>query len=164
LEAKVKKGISLIETLVVVAVLAIVGVLVTSSISLSLQGTKKSTAMVHARENLDYSLRIIERQIRGASSTPTCTGSTAVNYLDQDGKPGLFKCFSGSDSYVASGSANVRLTTNDVKVTACSFTCTPGSGSTPPSVTINLTVQDASATGIEGAAVSASTQINLMNY
>ena len=157
-----KKGISLIETLVVVAVLAIVGVLVTQSIALSLQGTQKSASQVHARENLNYALGIIERQIRNADSiTSNCSGNfvTEVDYKDQNGTPTSFSC--PGDGTIASGSAT--LTSSTVQVTNCSFKCTTSSNGNQ-SVSINLTVQDASATGIEGAVVSASTQINLMNY
>jgi len=163
---KNQKGISLIEILVVVAMFATIGVLVTRTIILSLQGTQKSASTFHARENLDYAMSVIERQIRNADSIDTssipCDGSshTEIDYKDQNGLPGSFSCPPG-DGTIASGSA--VLTSSTVQVTNCSFTCSTSSSGNQ-SVSIDLTIQDASATGIEGAQVSASTQIDLMNY
>jgi prepilin-type N-terminal cleavage/methylation domain-containing protein len=162
---KSQKGISLIEILVVVSIFALVGVLVTRSLTLTLQGTQKSTSLVHARENLDYSISVIERQIRAAESISDCTNSNtnAISYVDQSGIPSSFSCVNTglSNSYVASGSA--RLTSDTVKITGCSFICTV-SGSGPSAITIGLTMQDAATTGIGGAGVSASTKIYLRNY
>lgn len=168
------QGFSLLEILVVVTIFAILGILVTQSVILTLQGSKKSESLVHARENLDYSLSIIERQIRGASSitsqcsTPPATPSpaTEIDYLDQDGVQSSFTCVDtgSNDSYIASGSASTRLTSDAVKITECSFTCTASSGSNPPVVAINLTVQDASASVTQKSSVSASTQIYLRTY
>ena len=166
LKVKSEYGMSLIEILVVMTIFAVLGILVTQSIVLTLQGSKKSESMVRARENLDYSLSIIERQIRSASSVTPCTGLpvTAINYLDQSGQTGSFSCqqMGSNNSYIASGSAH--LTSDAVKVTSCKFTCTAGTMTTPTLVTVDLALKEASASGIQSASVSASTQIYLMNY
>ena len=164
-----QRGISLIEILVVVAIFAFVGTLVTRSIILVLQGTNKSTSVVNARENLDYVMGIVERQIRNANSIADCSNSNTntISYLDQNGVASYFSCVypngpsDPTGSYIASGSAS--LTDNTVKITSCSFTCST-SGSKPPVISISLTLKDASNTVSEGGDVSASTQIDLMNY
>jgi prepilin-type N-terminal cleavage/methylation domain-containing protein len=160
------RGMSLIEILVVVTIFAVLGILITQSIVLTLQGSRKSESMVRARENLDYSLSIIEREIRGAGSVTPCTGSavTTINYLDQSGNPSSFSCVNtgGDNSYIASGSA--RLTTDAVKVSSCSFVCTAGNMTTPPLITVNVALKEASASGIQSANVTATTQIYLRNY
>jgi prepilin-type N-terminal cleavage/methylation domain-containing protein len=165
---KTNSGMSLLEILVVVAIFAVLGIIVTRSVILTLQGTKKTESLVRARENLDYSLNIIERGIRNASAITQCpnTDQTVINFLDQDGSPASFSCINpGSDSsYLASGSADIRLTTDSVKILSCSFACTPAGGANPPVVAIDLSVQDASASGIPGSVVTASTQIYLRNY
>jgi prepilin-type N-terminal cleavage/methylation domain-containing protein len=165
-----QSGISLIEMLVVIAIFAFVGTIVTRAIVLTLQGTQKSTSIVSARENLDYAMGIIERQIRNANSiTSDCFGnpSTEIDYVDQDGSPGSFSCQgTGSiGSYIASGSATPAnsLTNSSVEITGCSFTCS-ATGTTPPVVSISLTVQNAATSGIGGGDVSSSTQIDLRNY
>jgi len=161
-----ERGISLLEILVVVSIFAVLGILITRSIILTLQGSQKSTSLVHARENLDYSLSIIERQIRGASSVIQCPNpdSKIIYYEDQSGKTSSFSCYQTgqNNSYIASGSA--RLTSDSVKVTTCSFACTLSPGSKQPVVAIDLAIEDASASGIQNANVSASTQIYLRNY
>lgn len=159
---------SLIEILVVVTIFAVLGILVTQSVILTLQGSKKSESLVHVRENLNYSLSIIERQIRNAGSVTPCPNSDTkiINYFDQNGVLGLFSCVNtgSNNSYIASGSAGLRLTSDTVKITACSFVCTLRNGDNPSLVTINLTLKDAAASGIQSAEVSASTQIYLRNY
>ena len=136
-----EKGMSLLEILVVISIFAILGILVTQSVVLTLQGSKKSESMVRARENLDYSLSIIERQVRGASSVSPCTGLavSTISYLDQNGQQGSFSCVNtgAANSYIASGSANLRLTTDAVKVTSCSFVCSPATANNPDFYTKN---------------------------
>jgi prepilin-type N-terminal cleavage/methylation domain-containing protein len=161
------RGMSLLEVMVVITIFAVLGILVTQSIALTLQGSKKSESIVRARENLDYSLSIIERQIRSAGSITPCSDSdtTTIGYLDQNGKSGSFSCggsIGSNGSYIASGSAH--LTNDAVRVMSCVFHCYPGVSSNPPYVTIDLTLQEASASGIQSANVSASTQIYLRNY
>lgn len=158
------KGISFIEILVVIAVFAILGVLATRAILLTLRGSRKSESVVKVRENVNYALAVIERQLRNAESidTTTCTGGR-VDYKNQDGIGSSFVCTNiGAGGYIASGSA--RLTSTDVAVTLCSFSCSPASGDVLPSVTVNVTAQDAVATGVESAQVSSSTQIFLRTY
>lgn len=170
---KGERGMSLMEVLVVITIFAVLGILVTQSVVLTLQGSRKSESIVKARENLDYSLSIIERQIRSASSvysdssyTAPCpnTNPRAIYYLDQNGSRGSFSCVNtGADnSYIASGSA--RLTNDAVKVTSCSFVCTPGTATNPPLITVDVALKEAWASGVQSANVSATTQIYLRNY
>lgn len=167
MKKKTSVGFSLIEIMVVITIFAVLGIMVTSSIILTLAGTKKSEALIRVRDNLNYSLAVIERNVRNANSIPVCndTGSNIINYLDQSGNPASFSCLTqGSDSYIASGSS--RLTSNTIKIVDCSnvFKCTPSLSNTPPKVTIDLTVQDASNSGVQKSEVTAQTQIYLRNY
>ena len=157
-------GISLLEVLVVMTIFAVLGILVTQSIILTLQGSKKSESIVKARENLDYSLNIIERQIRNASSIISCPDQHTINYQDQKGLPTSFSCQQTGtpDSYIASGSSH--LTGNAVRVAACSFTCIEETTANPALVKVDLTLREASSSGVQSANVSASTQIYLRNY
>lgn len=166
LKNNVIKGLSLIEVLVVIIIFAVLGVLVTQSVILTLHGSQKSESIIRARENLDYSLNIIERQLRNANGVTSCDNinTSIINYLDQNGVISSFSCVNtgGANSYIASGSA--ILTSNTVKINVCSFTCTPASMNTPALVKVELSIQDALLTGIRSASVSASTQIYLRNY
>ena len=142
------KGISLIETLIVIGVFAVLGILSTSAVLLSLKGSNKGESQIKIRENLDYAVSVIERQLINASSVTSCT-STSVLYQDSLGAGGSFSC---TGDYIASGSA--RLTSDEISVSACSFSCTAGTASNPPKVAID----------VQAGNVSISTEINLRTY
>ncbi len=161
-----EQGVSLLEILVVVTIFAILGIMTTQAVLLTIGGSKKSESLIKVRENLSNSMGIIERQIRNADSIPECPNptDTRLDYLDQSGSSASFSCsnLGTDDGYVASGSA--RLTSNLIKITYCNFVCTPGTSANPPSVTVNLNAEDVGLGGSHGAKVSTSTQIFLRNY
>ena len=153
------KGMSLIEILIAVTIFAVLGIITTSAIALTLKGSKKSESSLKVRENIGYSLSVIERQLRNADSISACN-STSVNYLDSLGNSASFSCIG---NYIASGSAMIRLTSDEIAVTSCSFTCELG-GSTSPSVSVSLEACDAQSTGIDGASITISTKVFLRTY
>lgn len=161
-------GLSLIEILVVVTIFAILGIITTRAVFLTLQGSKKSESLVHVRENLDYSMGVIERQLRNANSVDVCSNPNEIDYTDSDGNPGSFSCvgIGTLDSYIASGSGQLtqRLTSNTIGITSCSFSCTTGISTNPTAVSIDITAQDASAVGIQSATVNSTTQVSLRSY
>lgn len=162
----VHKGLSLLEILVVITVFAILAILTTNAVFLTLRGARKSESIARVRENLDYSLAVIERNIRNAESIVECPNpdTSIISYLDEDGVSASFSCLIGSEAegYIASGSG--RLTSSEIDVTSCSFVCEEGTGNAPPVVTISFEAQDADAAGVEGAAVTISTKIYLRTY
>ena len=160
-----QKGISLLEILVVIAVFSILGILTSRAVLMTIRGTKKSDSLIKVRGNLDYSMAVIERQLRNASSVSPCpnTNPLILDYLDGEGTATSFSCQNvGTEGYIASGSA--RLTSNEIKVTACSFTCNQLSPGLPPAISINLVGEDVSSSGIEGAKVTINSQILLRTY
>lgn len=160
------KGISFIEILVVVAVFAVLGILVSRITILTLRGSNKSDAVVKVRENIDYAIAIMERNIRNADKVEPCPNSdqTRIDYIADVGGATSFSCvgMGTENSYIASGSA--RLTGTDVKINSCSFSCAPQEGGIPPSVVINLEVQDNKAAGVDSAKVTTSSKILLRSY
>jgi type II secretory pathway pseudopilin PulG len=163
---QIENGISLLEILVVVAIFAILGIIVTRAVVLTLSGSKKSGSLVKVRENVSYSLDIIERQLRNADSIVACPNPdpSIINYIDQFGNAASFSCINtGMDnSYIASGSSS--LTDSSVKLASCSLICAPGVSGTPDSISIAIVAQDASGTSAQTTQVSASTKINLRTY
>lgn len=163
-----KRGISLIEILIVITIFAVLGILATRGVLLTLRGTRKSESLGKVRENINYALAVIERQIRNAGSVSPCpnTNPLVLNYADGNGASTSFSCVNvgPTGGYIASGSA--RLTSTDVSVTSCSFSCapTPLGSTTLPSVTIDVTAQNPGASSIETAQVSATTTIFLRTY
>ncbi len=160
-----ENGVSLIEILVVVTIFAVLGILATRAVLLTLRGTNRSTATVKVRENLNYALAVMERQLRNAQNVSPCPNvdTTTLNYTDVDGNTSSFSCQSiGPSGYVASGSA--RLTSSDVGITCCSIVCAAGTGGGLDSVNISLVAKDVKNVGSESAQATANTQIFLRTY
>lgn len=162
-----RKGISLFETIIVVAIFATVAVLTTRSTFLTLRGSKKSDSQIKVKENIEYALNIVERQIRNAELiSSTCDGSSLgrLDYIDAAGISTFFSCedIGEASGYLASGSA--RLTSDEINITSCSFVCTPQTGSVPTDIVLNLTADETNASALESGGVTTSTKILLRNY
>lgn len=167
------KGLSLIEILIVITIFAVIGLLSTRSIFLTIRGAKKSDSLVRVRENVNYSLSVIERQLRNSESVTCPNASTStLNYISLEGTAAAFSCITaGTDKYIASGSATLiggpvvygRLTSGDITVTSCEFTCTVGVNA-PPSVKVAIEAVDNESTGVEKGVVSIQTEIVVRNY
>ena len=158
-----KNGFTLIETLAAVVIFAAIGILSTRVIMLSVQGSKKGSSSVTVRENLNYSLSVIERLLRNANKITSCISSPpTITYLDGKDVSTTFTCVTlGSDKYIASGSA--RLTSSEVVITSCDIVC--DLTSVPPSVTIDVTAKDAGTLSTkESAQISISSKILLRTY
>lgn len=170
---KNNKAFSLIEMLVAISIFAVIGVLVTTSMALTLRSSKKSDSLVRVRESLNYSLASLERQIRNSERiTSTCaitgTVSSSITYVSLEGISTQFDCISpGVSGYIASGSGALakRLTPDDISVTACSFTCTKAVNS-PAIIKVNVTAKDKNTTGTETEKGSVSTTMEIItrNY
>lgn len=163
---KESKGFSLIETLIAIAIFAILGVMISTSLVLTIQSSKKSESLVTLRENLNYSMNVIERNLRNAGSISDCTNSdtSKITYIDQYGNNSVFSCKTASgNSYLASGSANTRLTSPFINITDCSFTCAQASLTDPATVTINISAQSATGSGSLSSQVTSTTVVYLRN-
>jgi prepilin-type N-terminal cleavage/methylation domain-containing protein len=164
MKARAQKGISMIEVLVVILVFSVISILGTQSILLSLRGSKRSESTIGVRENINYALAVMERQLHNAESV-SCDSSTRIVY--DDGTPPLdeFICDLVTDpeeGYIASGSA--RLTGGDINIVACTFSCDPGGAGIPPYVMISITARDKDAVELERAQFTTNTRINLRTY
>jgi prepilin-type N-terminal cleavage/methylation domain-containing protein len=159
------QGFSLLEILVVITVFSILAILTTQAVLLTLRGSKKSESLTKVRGNIDYSLAVIERNIRNAEFIVECPNSdtSIISYLDENGVLTSFSYASDDDGgYIASASG--RLTSSDVDVTRCEFECEEGEGDTNPAVTVSISAQDAKMSGMEGGDITISTKIFLRTY
>lgn len=162
MEKDFQKGVSLLEILVVMTIFSILAILATRGVLLTLRGSRKSDSLGRVRENVDYALSIMERELRNADDV-TCTSSTLVTYETKQGVSATFSCESlDADGYIASSSA--RLTNEEVDISSCSFTCSAGTADIPPSVSINISGQDANLEAEEQAQVTTTTRIYLRTY
>ncbi len=158
-----RRGFSLVEILIVVLIFAVIGLLLSQTIILTLQTTKKADTTTRVRENVDFALTSIDRQLHSALSiSSVCDGSklTVLNYTDVNGSPGSYTCNIGSNGYIASGSA--QLTSAQIAIIDCYFICSKTNAA--PSVDVGIVASDKNITGKENATVSASTKIYLRTY
>lgn len=174
---KLKAGYSLIEIMVVLTLFALLILVATQTLVVSLRNTGKSEAIGRVKENLEVSISVMERQLRNAKSIVRCAGITTVpaynnplniDYLDQNGKAASFTCTLGANGFIASASAvpvvTSRLTNQNVSISVCSITCVRSTG-VPDIVTINVVADDKNnLPGAEKAKVSNQTTISLRQY
>jgi prepilin-type N-terminal cleavage/methylation domain-containing protein len=165
-KSQLQDGYTLVEMLVVIVIFATIAVVASQTLILTLRGTRKADAVSKVRQDVDYALGSMERQLRGAKViTSACTGTASpqISFTDQNGNIVTFACVgvNGSNQPSSIASSSGTLTSNGITISACSFTCTPGNGSSPTQVTMNITAKDLAG---QNAPVSATTQVTLRSY
>lgn len=166
-----KSGFSLIEILIVVVMFSILAIVATQTTISSLTNARKSDSSTEVRQNLEYAASVVERNVRNASVITTpCTvagaQSSSVGYLDDKGAPGSFLCQSmAGGSYLAQDTTSSRLTSTNIVLTTCRFTCTSsGVPQDPPEVRLDLVGQRVTTDSVIRSPVSISTVIYLRSY
>ncbi len=160
-------GFTLIEILVVLVVFAFIGLIVAQSVISTLRGAAKADSDARVRSNLDYVSSILDRHLRNAVSVscpavPPPALPTRVDYIDQRENPGSFYLNgSGADRHIASGSALLRVSADDVTTTTVEFTCNTAIGNNPPSVTFTITLEDRNQQGVLKSSATTTQTINL---
>jgi hypothetical protein len=109
------------------------------------------------------------RQLRNASAIyGDCDGSPQSNiaFYDQIGTLTQFSCqgLETDDGFIASSTANIRVTSPKVNIVTCEFTCQPGAVGGTDSILMVVSGVDTENAGIESARVDLQTQVNLRNY
>lgn len=171
---KIKNGFTLIETLVVITIFAILAVLVTLTISASLQSSKKSEASSRVRSELEYAVGIMERQLRNADLIVDCNNAATpylIKYKDRDGVSAQFILINDDEAIarIASQSGQLMqgpyLTSDKIKVTEAAFTCTKDENNpnVPESIDISLSAVSQEE-GITAGRASIDTKVILRNY
>lgn len=171
-----KRGYSIIEILVVIGVFAILAVLATQSINLSLSSSKKGDSIVMVKQELDNAANNIERLLQNTSDmdigvdcdTPNATPS--IGFRNLAGDRGDIACLdfvSGlytvdSDKRIALSTGETinyanRLTTNKIDITTCTFSCYTISSQTYVEFLVKASTKGMS--GAEGATFETSRKI-----
>lgn len=164
------RGFSLIEMLVVVGIFSILAVVATQVLSSSLRGSRKSENIGRVRENVEYALNYIERNLRAAkgldfeisvNDSSICPSSGDYMYFYNGS--GMIDNFRKDGTRLMHGS--YAITNSDIEITNVEFKCVQGFGGSPDSVSITIEAKDASTTGVaESAVYRTSTTISLRNY
>jgi len=138
------KGFTLIELLVVAGVFVSVSTIILSIFVISLRGSRKSELLLTMKQNGNFAMSQMVKQIRYAKSIDTpasCVPSvsqSSITITSLDNGQTTFSC-QVSPSTLASNSAAL-MDTNQVKVTACSFVCSQPTAVEPPTITISFTL------------------------
>ncbi len=160
-------GFSLVEMLVATVIFAILAVVGTQIVAVSLRNTNKGEKVTEVRENVDYAFNVIARELRNAESINVATSTdTAIQYTDADGIVSTIDC---------TGSSNGRLRVNGAVITGgdivvdCNaaadvFTYQPATATSPYSITITVTAYDVRRLGIDGAGQTTTTRIIVRSF
>jgi len=158
------QAFSLIEALIVIAVFSILAVVTTQTVAVSLVTSKKSESTIKVRENLEYAVSIIERRVRSAQELydASCT-STRVEYLDSEDVAHWIQCTNlGLDGRIETDQGD--LTSEEIAVTACTFTCYPATPTVPARLLLSITATPKEAVTTTQYPVSISTTVSLRVY
>jgi len=161
-----RAGFSLTETLIVIAIFSVLSVIATQILATSLKGSRKSQSIVNVRENLEYAMIVMERNLHSAKRIDsTLSDSDMITYTGQYGDTSTFSCLTlGVVGYIASGSARLTSDKVDVEcslVTVFSFSFLPGN---PSSINIILRGSDLTSTGAESETVEIRSKVVLRSY
>jgi hypothetical protein len=152
-----QKGYSVFEILVVVTIFVLIVAVANQAFFISLRGQNKSEATVNTKQNANYIVSVIERALHSSTQVSSCT-ATSITYTDSIGKSQSFSCTNGA--VLSSGAA---LTTTDVTVSNCSFSCVQEGGSKTVVVSMNFSQAGTNLRVDQTASTQIQTRIRLRN-
>jgi prepilin-type N-terminal cleavage/methylation domain-containing protein len=136
-----ERGFTLIEMLVVIAIIAIIGTMSTQIILSVIRSSNKTNIQNEVRQNGAFVIDYLERDIRSATDA-TLTNATTLNLFQPDGVTIQYVCTLGN----ASSNGNItrlgqELLNDDpsggVRVQSCTFSLQPTS---PIVITVDFTL------------------------
>jgi len=156
---KKNKGFTLIESLIVVGVIAIIIPALFALFFSHLRAQSKVYLLQQVKQNGDNALNVIETLIKEntisihSGSPPTsgnqvCTDasstySSTMYFLDRSGSYFNFAVASNKIASSSSVSSTVNLTSDKVAVTSFALSCAQGSSFSDPIVSVSFTVSQA---------------------
>lgn len=135
------KGFTLVETLVVIALFVIVGGLSVNLLFSAMKSSTKSAMMNQIKQNGDYALAIMERNIRNAKKVVSPCDGSSLNPLIIQNSDGTNTDFYVNVSNGIIYQDTTPLTSNNLKLTDSSniISCNQETGK-PANVTISFTL------------------------
>lgn len=164
------RGFSLIELLIVVALLGIIMVGVSQLLVTTLSGTSKATASQLVKENGQFALGTMERTVRRARRVTTCAGPTLI--IDVPDTAGTVVTY----TFQQSGSQLTRrvntedtvslVSTPDVTVDSflCTFTQATANNPSIVKLELNLSKSATGATDLRVLSQRFETTVSLRTY
>lgn len=150
-----KRGFTFIELLAVMAVLLVIGGIVTSILFTALRGTTKTGVINDVRQNGNSAITQMAKMLRGAKSlddpnvcvpppAPTPAPSySSLTFTSFDEGVTKFSCDLATDSSPATISSNgaALLNKDAVSVESCSFSCSQASMIDYPTISIDFSLK-----------------------
>lgn len=160
-----RNGFTLIEILVVIAILSIVLVAFSSTLFSILNGEAKTEVSNQVKQNGEYVLSFIDQTIRNARNIAVSGGGSVLTAVNPDGNSSTttISCVTGNPNKFTLTSTGVPpinsqpITEDFVTVLDCTnvFTPLPSNNNNPPGVQVKFQLQQ---TGILGKAIQQSSQ------
>lgn len=169
----INNGYTLIETLMVIFLFALIGTMSSSLFFSILKTTSKAEMQKEVKQNGDYALGYMERAIRNAREIKPCqSNSPTLSLVNLNGTTTTFLCL--YENGVAKISSQINLTTSPLtsKNVTLGTNCTSSTlifscnDQTPQSVSVSFTLSqiNPSAKPEDTAQISFQTTIGLRNY
>ncbi len=178
-------GFTLIELVVVIAVLVTIGSIAIGTITFSLRGTNKTNTIENIRQNGNYAISQIAKTIEYAQSfdglssdgttyttscpitQPTPTPSTSnyshIRIKSSDSNPIVYHCT--GNTITQNGTSFID--TDTIVVSDCSFTCTVSGTSDVPVIGITFTLSPVGASELvekSNPPIKFETSVTVRNY
>ena len=167
-----KNGFTLVELLISVFLIVSVGVIVFSIFSSMLRGTKKSVTINAIRENGNFAIAQMVRNIQYSQVVGACDSVTEmpqINLIAPGGESLSYICDASGN--IASQSASttkylIDTSTAIVSTSSCSFVCIDSGADSPKQVKIKFDLENASSSQFaeDQARIPFSTSVALRNF
>lgn len=122
----INKGFTLFETILVLSIFSLIGVMITSIMASSIKSVKKSQNLIKVKSATTRIVDIIERQIRSSKHAVCEVDYSKISFTDEYGNNTYFE-YDDTTYNLASGAATpyspVNLNPDDITVTSASFIC-----------------------------------------
>ncbi|MBU3926039.1 type II secretion system GspH family protein [Patescibacteria group bacterium] len=122
-----KKGFTLIEMIVAVAIFTVV-MIITIGTYLNVDDIqKKATALRIVNDNVNFVLEIMTRELRSGQNYSSCTDCDSINFINKDGESIIYYLDSADNSIKRNNGVDIiRLTSPNVAVENLTFNVKQG--------------------------------------
>lgn len=171
----IKKGFTLIELIVVIAMLIIISTLSLNILITVLKNSLKAQITKEVKQSGDYAISLMTKMIRNATSLQSdcLDSSSSIRIKNPDGGETEFIC-DYVNNYLASSSAHlsptpapepITSTSLSLKSASCYFSCQQPAGK-PPLISISFTLEKNTTTfkAEEKISIDFHTKAALRNY
>jgi prepilin-type N-terminal cleavage/methylation domain-containing protein len=170
---KKSSGFTLVEFLIVVAILGVIGTLVLSVLFTTFRVTRKADGLVELRQTGDAVASQVIRNIRYATELEfpnSCVGNINTSYItiveSESSQRVTYSCDSSINGGIITSNGDALIDENRFNISDCSFSCIQSTVNEPPTIGITFKLHLLHNTNLSEnqASVPFSTSVTLRNY